>query len=372
MIPMSVILDIVLPLLVVGILMKPIGRYMARIYDGRKPAWLEVKLGFIERGIYRLCGVSRHDEMGWRGYALALLIFNAMGFLLTYVFFILQGVLPLNPQGLPGLSPDLAFNAAISFVTNTNWQSYSGEAQLSYLSQMLGCGVQNFLSAATGMAVAVALFRGLARKQSQTLGNPWVDITRSTLYILLPLSLLVSVFFVSQGVVQTLSPAVAYSPLEPIPNPPEQLPTIAVGPAASQVAIKMLGSNGGGFFNANSAHPFENPTPLANLINIACILLLPAAFAYCFGVMVGDRRQGWMLLAAMFVIYAPLMLLGIHEELKAPPHFDPNVIGTLPGNMEGKEMRFGAASSAMWAATTSTTSSGSVNAMPSNAIHPSV
>ena len=360
---MSSLIDILLPLLVVAILLKPIGRYMARIYDGRKPTWLETKLGFFERGIYSLCAVKQHEEMGWVGYTLAILIFNAFGFVFLYILFVAQGALPLNPQHLAGLSADTAFNAAISFVTNTNWQSYSGETSLSYLSQMLGCAVQNFLSAATGMAVAVALFRALARKQSKTIGNAWVDITRGTLYILLPISIIVAVFLVSQGVVQTFSPYAAYSPLEAVVPAPDAAPTIALGPVASQASIKMLGSNGGGFFNANSAHPFENPTPLTNIIQIACILLLPASFAYCFGIMVGDRRQAWMLLAAMTIIFIPLAGLGIMQEKMANPRFDHHVIDTKPGNLEGKEVRFGAVSSAMWAAATSATSNGSVNAM---------
>ena len=360
---MSEIINVLLPLLLVAIFFKPIGRYMARVYDGRKPTWLENKLGFIERLIYRLCGIKQHEEMGWVSYALAILAFNAFGFVSLYILFVAQGALPLNPQQFSGLSPDMAFNAAISFVTNTNWQSYSGETALSYLSQMAGCTVQNFLSAATGMAVAVALFRALARKQVKTIGNAWVDITRGTLYILLPVSLLIAVFLVSQGVIQNFSPYAAYSPLEPAVPAPDAAPTIALGPVASQVSIKMLGSNGGGFFNANGAHPFENPTPLSNIIQIACILLLPASFAYCFGIMVGDRRQGWMLLAAMTIIFIPLAGLGIAQEKAGNPRFDAHVIEAKAGNMEGKEVRFGVASSALWAAATSATSNGSVNSM---------
>jgi K+-transporting ATPase ATPase A chain len=272
-------------------------------------------------------------------------------------------MLPLNPQHFAGLSADTAFNAAVSFVTNTNWQSYSGETALSNFSQMVGCGVQNFLSAATGMAVAVALFRAIGRRQAQTIGNAWADITRSILYILLPVSLVFALFLVSQGVPQTFHSFAEYSPLEKVASAPDAAPTIALGPVASQVAIKMLGSNGGGFFNANSAHPLENPTPLSNLMQIVSILLIPAAFAYMFGVMVADRRQGWMLLAAMTLIFIPLMALCVVQEKAGNPRFDARIIDTQAGNMEGKEMRFGAASSALWAASTAATSNGSVNSM---------
>jgi K+-transporting ATPase ATPase A chain len=359
---MSALINIMLPLVLVAALLKPTGRYIARVYEGRKPSWFERKIGFIEQFIYRLCGVSPQKEMGWKGYSIAILAFNTAGFALLYLIFVGQEFLPLNPQNMKGLAPDTAFNAAMSFVTNTNWQSYSGEAALSYLSQMLGCTVQNFLSAATGMAVAVALFRALVRKQSTTLGNAWVDITRGTLYILLPLACVFSIFLVSQGVVQNFAPYASYSPLEPIPAS-DSLPTIATGPAASQIAIKMLGSNGGGFFNANGAHPFENPTPLANILQIFSILILPASFAYAFGCMVGDRRQGWVLLAAMLTIFLPLAALGISQERHANPRFDARVIDVKQGNMEGKEIRVGAESSALWAAVTSATSNGSVNAM---------
>ena len=271
----------------------------------------------------------------------------------------------------------MAFNAAISFVTNTNWQSYSGESSLSYLSQMAGCAVQNFLSAATGMAVAVALFRGLSRKQVNTIGNPYVDVVRSVIYILLPMAFLFSVILESQGVVQTLVPYVDENLIEPlhldavkdetgkVTQEAKTLTTqsIALGPVASQVAIKMLGSNGGGFFNANGAYPYENSTPLSNLLQIISILLIPAAFAYTFGIMVGDRRQGWVLVAAMAVIFVPLMLADVAAEKVINPHFDTKIIDVSSGNMEGKETRFGVASSALWAAATTTTSNGSVNAM---------
>ena len=349
---------------------------MARVYEGRS-VWLEKYLGGIERLIYRSCGIDTQKEMGWRGYTVAIVAFGLFGFLFLFGLFSAQSLLPLNPQGFDNLSPDMAFNAAISFVTNTNWQSYSGESALSYLSQSMGCAVQNFLSAATGMAVAVALFRGLARKQTRTLGNAYVDMVRGVLYILLPLSFLFSIVLVSQGVVQTLSPYADEQLIEPLHvdavkdengKVTQEAKTvtsqsIALGPVASQVAIKMLGSNGGGFFNANGAHPYENPTPFSNLLQIISILLIPAAFAYTFGVIAGDRRQGWMLIAAMTIIFIPLLAAGVASEKMANPRFDAHVIDSSVGNMEGKETRFGVASSALWAAATTATSNGSVNAM---------
>jgi len=369
---------ILICLAVVAACIRPLGLYMACVYKGER-VWLEKPLGWLERLIYKTCGIDPKSEMSWRGYTMAVLMFGLFGFLLLFAIFTGQGALPLNPQNLPGLSSDLAFNAAISFVTNTNWQSYSGEGSLSYLSQMLGCTVQNFISAATGMAVAVALFRGMARKQSGLLGNAYTDMVRGILYILLPLSAVFAIILISQGVIQNFKPSVPYisvedsgfriqdsgsknpSPESRILNPESSL--IAMGPVASQVAIKMLGSNGGGFFNANAAHPFENPTPLSNLLQIISILLIPAAFAYSFGVLVGDRRQGWMLIAAMALIFVPLMLVTVWYETQPNPRFDTHVINSDSGNMEGKETRFGAGSSALWAAATTATSNGSVNAM---------
>ena len=351
------ILYIVLCLALVAAAIKPLGNYMAAVYDG-KAGLLEKTFGGFEHVIYRVCGVNPSQEVGWRGYTLAVLVFGLFGFLLLFTIFSAQKLLPLNPQGFEGLSPDIAFNAAMSFITNTNWQSYSGESTLSYFSQSVGCAVQNFLSAATGMVVAVALFRSLIRKQVKTLGNPYVDLTRSVLYILLPLSLIFSIILVSQGVIQNYAPYVSYIPLEG-----KDAMLIPQGPVASQVAIKMLGSNGGGFFNANGAYPFENPTPFTNMLQIISILLIPAAFAYTFGVMVGDRRQGWMLIAAMTIIFIPLMAVSVVSEQHANPKFDSHIIDSSAGNMEGKEMRFGTVSSALWAAATTATSNGSVNAM---------
>ena len=351
------ILYIVLCLALVAAAIKPLGNYMAAVYDG-KAGLVEKTFGGFEHVIYRVCGVNPSQEVGWRGYTLAVLVFGLFGFLLLFTIFSAQKLLPLNPQGFEGLSPDIAFNAAMSFITNTNWQSYSGESTLSYFSQSVGCAVQNFLSAATGMVVAVALFRSLIRKQVKTLGNPYVDLTRSVLYILLPLSLIFSIILVSQGVIQNYAPYVSYIPLEG-----KDAMLIPQGPVASQVAIKMLGSNGGGFFNANGAYPFENPTPFTNMLQIISILLIPAAFAYTFGVMVGDRRQGWMLIAAMTIIFIPLMAVSVVSEQHANPKFDSHIIDSSAGNMEGKEMRFGTVSSALWAAATTATSNGSVNAM---------
>ena len=354
---MTAFITLGLCLAIVAIFTKLIGKYMARVFMG-KSIWLEKPFGGLERSIYRLCGVDSAYEMAWYEYAKSLLVIGLLGFLVLFMILLFQHQLPMNPQHFAGLSADLAFNAAISFVTNTNWQSYGGESTLSYLSQAAGLTVQNFLSAATGIAVAVALFRGLARKQMQTIGNAYVDIVRATLYILLPLSILFALFLVSQGVIQNMN---AYSSYHAVEKGAQGL--IAQGPVASQVAIKMLGSNGGGFFNANAAHPFENPTMLSNLFQLVSILLLPAALVYCFGVMVGDRRQGWVLLAAMAIIFIPLIALAIYSEAHGNPHFLEGVIEQPNGNMEGKETRFGPGISAVWAVATTATSNGSVNAM---------
>jgi len=326
---MSSFIYIALCLAVVAVSIKPLGKYIARVFMVRK-IWLEKPLGWLERGIYRVCGVNPAEEMGFYTYTKSVLILGVSGFLLLYIILSFQNV-----------APDLAFNIAISFITNSNWQSYSGEAVLNNFSQTVGLTVQNFVSAATGMAVAAALVRGIARKQAATIGNFYVDVVRGTLYILLPLSLLFAVFLLSQGVVQNLGQ----------------------GGVASQVAIKMLGSNGGGYFNANGAHPLENPTPLSNFFQIISILLIPVAFAYSFGCMVGDRRQGWMLVAAMTLIFIPLASMAVINEYKANPHFDTSMVDVSAGNMEGKEVRFGVTPSALWAAATTATSNGSVNSM---------
>ncbi len=292
-------------------LVKPLGWYMARVYQG-EPCGLDAALGWLERLIYRVCRIDPAEEMPWTTYAKAMLAFNLLGILTVYGLQRLQGLLPLNPQQMPAVPPELAINTAISFATNTNWQNYGGETTLSYLTQMLGMTVQNFVSAATGMAVLVAMVRGFVRRTSPTIGNFWYDLTRSTLYILLPLSIVVALVLVSQGVVQTFRPYQKVSLVEPTKDAqgkPVTEQTIAVGPAASQVAIKQLGTNGGGFFNANSAHPFENPTPLSNLVELLSLVGISAALCYTFGKMVGDTRQGWAVLAAMLLLFVPFLLL---------------------------------------------------------------
>jgi K+-transporting ATPase ATPase A chain len=356
------------------LLTKPVGAFMARVFEGER-TFLHPVLEPLERLFYRAAGVrhgTAESEQTFRSYTASVLVFNVAGLLLVYLLQRLQGVLPLNPQGLPAVTPDLAFNTAVSFTTNTNWQSYGGETTLSYLVQMAGLTVQNFVSAATGMAVLVALIRGITRRTSASLGNFWVDLTRSTLYVLLPLSLLVALVLVGQGVVQTTDGYTTASLLSPFKDGEgktiaDQL--IAVGPAASQIAIKQLGTNGGGFFNVNSAHPFENPTPLSNFVQCLAILLIPSALCYTFGKMVGDTRQGWAVLAAMLLIAVPLAFACVAFEQAGSP-----VLARLPvdqvssalqsgGMMEGKETRFGIADSAIWAVATTCASNGSVNAM---------
>ncbi len=275
------------------LLTKPLGSYMAKVYQGER-VFLGPVLDPVERFLYRLSGIDSRSEMTWKTYAVAMLLFNILGLIVVYLLQRLQGILPLNPQGLGADSPDSAWNTAVSFASNTNWQGYGGETTMSYLTQMLGMTVQNFLSAGTGMAVMVALIRGIVRHTTKEIGNFWVDVTRSVLYILLPLSLVLALALVSQGVVQTFS---EYKTVTSLQSGETQL--IAVGPAASQVAIKQLGTNGGGFFNVNSAHPLENPTPFSNFLEMLSILLIPAALCYTYGKMVGDTRQGWALLAVM-------------------------------------------------------------------------
>ncbi|AMY71307.1 potassium-transporting ATPase subunit KdpA [Frigidibacter mobilis] len=319
--------------------------WMARVYSGI-PA-----LAGIERRLLRGAGINPGRDMAWGAYALAVLAFNLAGFALLYALLRLQGALPLNPDGIGGMAPDLAFNTAISFVTNTNWQAYSGEAQLSYLSQMAGLTVQNFVSAGTGMAVAVAVIRGFTAPKGTTLGNFWVDITRSVLWVLLPLSVVLALFLAWQGVPQTLQGAVTVTGMEGA----EQI--IARGPAAAQIAIKQLGTNGGGFFGVNSAHPFENPTIASNLAQSLSILLIPVAFCFLFGRMSGDRRQGWAIFAAMAVMFVAGLAVIHWAEVAGNP-----LLGQ-GANMEGKEQRFGAMLSALWATSTTAASNGSVNAM---------
>ena len=364
-------LQLILYMVVLLALAKPLGLYMARVYQGEN-VWLNRALGPAEHLIYRVVGTHPDEEMNWKRYALAMLVFNLLGVLVVYLLQRLQAALPLNPQAFGAVSPDSSFNTAISFGTNTNWQGYGGEVTMSYLTQMLGLNVQNFVSAASGMATLVAFIRGLQRRSAQTIGNFWVDLTRSTLYILLPLALLLALALVSQGVVQTFN-AYREVPLLQATTDANGAPVTAqvlpLGPAASQIAIKQLGTNGGGFFNVNSAHPFENPTPLSNFLEVLALLLIPAALCYTFGKMVGDTRQGWAVLAAMTVIFVPLLLLGAFAEQAGNPLYATLGVDTAAsdlqagGNMEGKETRFGIANSALWAAATTAASNGSVNAM---------
>ena len=369
---------------------KPLGAYMAAVYEGNTPRVVRF-LAPLERLLYRICGVRADMEMNWKQYAVAMILFHLVGFVALYGLQRAQALLPLNPAGMPAVTPDCSFNTAVSFVTNTNWQSYGGESTLSYLTQMLGLTTQNFVSAASGMAILVVLIRGFVRRRTNLVGNFWVDLTRSTLYILLPLSATLALLLVSQGVVQTLSPYQTAMLLEPTSyeqpkkdadgtavgdatgNPviesvrvTEQ--SIALGPAAAQIAIKQLGTNGGGFFNVNSAHPFENSTPLSNFLEVLAILLIPAALCYTFGAMVKDTRQGWALLTAMTLVMIGFLAVGLWSEARLPPQaaalgIAASGIDGPTGNMEGKEVRFGVANSVLWATATTCASNGSVNSM---------
>jgi len=344
------------------LLVKPLGAYMAHVYTDERTLLFPI-LRPAERLIYRLAGVQADDEMDWKQYSLAVLVISLIGILFLYLLQRIQHLLPLNPQELGPVAPDLALNTAVSFVTNTNWQAYGGETMMSFLTQMLGMTVQNFLSAATGMAVLIAFIRGFTRHQSKLLGNFWVDLTRSILYILLPLSILLTLILVASGTVQTFSTSVTAYSLQG----GEQV--IALGPAASQVAIKHLGTNGGGFFNANAAHPFENPTPLTNLLLMLAETAIPAALTYTFGRLVGDTRQGWAILAAMMILLVGFTGLAYGAEAAGNPRLaalnvDQTAGALQPGgNMEGKEVRFGIAPSAIFATITTGTSSGAVNSM---------
>ncbi len=352
-------------------LAKPLGSYMARVYEGQ-PILLDRVLGPIERLIYRLCGIEPDQEMNWKTYAAAMLIFSAVGVLSLYLLQRIQASLPLNPQGLTAVSPDLAFNTAVSFTTNTNWQNYGGETTMSYLTQMLGLTFHNFVSAAAGMAVLIALIRGFVRRNAQTIGNFWVDLVRTTLYILLPMAFVVALILVSQGVVQTLGSYQMVPLLQATKDASGNVvttQTIALGPTASQIAIKQIGTNGGGFFNVNSAHPFENSTPISNFVEMLSILLIPGALCYTFGKMVKDTRQGWAILAAMTVVLVVAIGGAYAAESAGNPQFaalgvNQTTSDTNPGgNMEGKEVRFGVANSTLWATATTAASNGSVNSM---------
>lgn len=343
-------------------LMLPLGGYMARVFNGQA-TWAGKILDPVEGMVYRMSGIRAAEQQNWKQYASAVIVFNVLGAAVLFLILMHQDLLPWNPQSLPKLSPDLAFNIAVSFMTNTDWQSYSGESSLSYFSQMSGLTVQNFLSAATGIAVALAVVRGFVHKENPGLGNFYVDVTRTIFYVLLPLSILFGLFLIWQGVPENMHPYVQATTMEGAQQ------SIAQGPVASQIAIKMLGSNGGGYFNANGAHPYENPTPLSNFFQLISILILSLALVVTFGKMVGDRRQGWALLASMSMLFLLLFALCYYCEAGGNPDFnhlgiDQTITNTNSGgNMEGKEVRFGIFNSALWATATSATSNGSVNTM---------
>ncbi|MFZ0458092.1 MAG: potassium-transporting ATPase subunit KdpA [Rhodoplanes sp.] len=346
--------QIILYCAIVVALVKPLGWHMTRVFTGEL-TFLSPVLRPVERGLYRLGGIDEKREQDWLTYTVAMLLFHVGGFVILYALLRLQQVLPLNPQDMSAVPPDLSLNTAISFLTNTNWQNYGGESTLSYLTQMLALTHQNFLSAATGIVLAIALIRGFARASARTVGNFWVDITRCTLYVLLPICIVYTLFLVWQGMPQTLGPYVEAATLEGGKQ------TIAVGPVASQVAIKMLGTNGGGFFNANAAHPFENPTALANVVQMVSIFALGAALTNVFGRMVGDQRQGWAILAAMGVLFIAGVAVTYWAEASGTTAL--NALGLTGGNMEGKEVRFGIVGSALFAVITTAASCGAVNAM---------
>ncbi len=333
----------------------PLGRYMAAVYTGKR-TWLDPVLNPLEKLFYRLSGVDPNHEMGWKEYAVSFMVFNILGIVVLFLIQIVQGHLPLNPQHFPGLKWDLALNTAVSFITNTNWQAYGGETTMSYLTQMSGLAVWNFLSPAVAMAVLIALIRGLVRRQASSIGNFWVDLTRSVLWILLPLAIVLALAFASQGVIQNLHPYVTAHTLEGAQQ------TIAVGPVASQEAIKDLGTNGGGFFNVNSAHPFENPSPVTNLLTMLALILIPAGLVFTYGHMVGDRRQGHAILGAMLIMFVIFLGVCYWSEATGDPLVSALHVSS-PTAMEGKEVRFGIADSALFATTTTATGNGSVNAM---------
>jgi potassium-transporting ATPase potassium-binding subunit len=378
-------LQIVLYLFVLIMLVKPLGWYIARVYEG-KSCGLSILLNPIEKIFYRLCGIKADCEMNWKNYLAAMLLFNLLGILFTYGILRLQFWLPYNPQHFPAIATDLAFNTATSFATNTDWQAYTGESSMSYLTQMLAFTVQNFLSAASGMALLVAFTRGFIRHETSNLGNFWVDLVRGIFYILLPLAIIFALFLSSQGVIQNLKPYVKVDLLNTISyqsttnDPATSKPTdvtmrlnqqtLPMGPVASQVAIEQIGTNGGGFFNVNAAHPFQNPTPLTNFFEMLFLLLIPAALCYTYGQMIGDTHQGWAILVAMFLIFAPLIFLTYDAELAGNPHIKQLGINQSPvvnfspgGNMEGKETRFGIVNSTLWSVATTASGNGSVNSM---------
>ncbi len=365
------IFQIAIYLIVLVVLVKPLGGYMARVYENKSCGFDKI-ISPLERLTYRMCRINPSVEMNWKEYLISMLLFNLLGFLFVYLIQRLQFYLPLNPQHLANVGPTLSFNTAVSFITNTDWQAYSGETTMSYFTQMVALTVQNFVSAATGMSLLVALIRGIARREKKSLGNFWHDMVRSVYYILIPLSVILALFLASQGVIQNFKPYQKVHLLSPVTyqesgsasvastekTVTEQ--TIPMGPVASQEAIKQLGTNGGGFFNTNSAHPFENPTPLTDFFEMLAILLIPAALCYTFGVMVNDKRQGWAIFAAMMIVFVPLAGITAYSE----QHSNPNIAQLAHhGNMEGKEVRFGVVNSALWATATTAASNGSVNSM---------
>lgn len=368
----NVILQIVVYTVVLVLLAVPLGKYMGKVFSGEK-VFLSPIVSPIEKFLYKLLKIDEEKGMGWKQYAGAVLMFNLLGFIVVYLLQVLQKYLPLNPEGISNVSSDLAFNTAASFATNTNWQAYSGETTLSYLTQMLGLSVQNFLSAAVGIAVLIAVIRGFMKRKSKEIGNFWVDLTKSLLYILLPLSIVVSLFLVSQGVVQNFKEYQEVKLIDPYKLEDGTVidtQIIPGGPAASQIAIKQLGTNGGGFFGVNSAHPLENPTLASNVVEVISILLIAVALCFTFGYMVKDKKQGRAIFLAMFIIYAFCLFSVDMLEQKATPQIEQNGIVDISysdtqagGNMEGKEVRFGIASSSFWAVTTTAASNGSVNSM---------
>jgi len=348
--------------LIVTVTSVPLGLYMARVFAGER-TFLDPVLGPIERLIYRLCGVQQRTEQTWVEYTVAMLLFSLVGMVTLYALQRLQGLLPLNPQGFAGVEQSLAFNTAASFLTNTNWQAYSGESTMSYLTQMVGLAFHNFVSAAAGLAIAIAVIRGFVRRSAKTLGNFWVDLTRATLWVLVPICIIFTLVLVWQGVPQNFS---AYTQVKTVEK---GVQTIAQGPVASQIAIKQLGTNGGGFFNANSAHPYENPTPLTNFLEMWALFALGAALTHTFGQMAGDRRQGWALFSAMGLLFLVAVVVATWSEQRGNPQFSAIGLNQTAsatqsgGNMEGKEVRFGIVNSAIWATATTDASNGSVNAM---------
>ncbi|RNC29171.1 MAG: Potassium-transporting ATPase potassium-binding subunit [Candidatus Dichloromethanomonas elyunquensis] len=342
-------------LIILVLLALPLGRYMAKVLQGEK-TFVDTVLGPLEKLVYRVCGIDSDKEMNWREYAVSLMAFNILGIVTLFILQMIQGLLPFNPQGFSAMRWDLALNTAVSFATNTNWQAYSGESTMSYFTQMAGLTVHNFVSAATGIAVAVAMIRGFTRKQVKTIGNFWVDLTRSTLKILLPLSIVGALLLVSQGVIQNLSPYLTVNTFQGGSQ------TLAMGPVASQEAIKELGTNGGGFFNANSAHPFENPTPFSNLLEMLFILVIPVGLTFTFGHMVKDTKQGWVLFAAALILFVLMTGVSYSSEIAGNPLISKIGISGASA-MEGKEVRFGVVNSALFATITTVTSCGAVNTM---------